>query len=112
MKKVLSFVIKNDYINARKIADYIVIALIKYPSKYSNPTYASVVKRTKWDWIPNTKSGNEITDTDICYYKITIYKLKGNRGSILSPAQNPIYDNVIAVNNMEEIINKLENHNS
>lgn len=107
MRKILSFVVRNNsYNNARKIADCIIIALTKYSSSVPKPTFTSEIKLTMYERF--TRDLSRITDESLGDYKITVFKCIGNRKSLLSPAYNEIYDNIIACRELIEILDILE----
>lgn len=90
-EKILKMKIWNTYSNARKIADDIIISMIKNHDLYDSdlsymPTYISTVQ------VSNLLSATRITSEDDDEYNlwcIRVYQCNGNRKSKLSISQNP-----------------------
>lgn len=98
MKKVLKFKVFSNYNNARKIADDIIISLMRHSGleekerEYAQ-TFSSTVRPTPFSWLftshPSDDNDNiDADDADYNDFIITIYEMKGNRKSKLSVSQN------------------------
>lgn len=101
-------VVKNSYNNARLIADYMCIALMRYDWKFPKSTYVASIKLCKWRHILDSGTCAElhqITDDIISWYIIKIYDIKGNRNSLISPISNKFFEKVII---SDELLNTLE----
>ena len=97
--KILKFKVFESYDDARKIADDIIISLVKNSGckteeeKKYLPTYVSTVRETYLssfvDCVFKDKDAEE-EDDDKRYaeYRISIYEVRGNRKSKLSVSQN------------------------
>lgn len=107
-KKIMSFKIQNTYTNARQIADRIIIGLMRFPNPLLLPyTYSSSVVRTIPDRLREEFLENHhVIDSDVRTYRIKIYRVSGNHGSILSPSQNEVFMNVVTNDDLVELMSK------
>lgn len=109
---IISFKINETYDRTRAIADGIIISLIKYGS--NRCTYASTVRlslgsRISIWWKADNPYNSACDDAyRIMSWRVNIYHMCGNRKSILSASENQIFDEIIAVNEMEHILERLE----
>ena len=92
--KVCKFTVYESYNNARKIADDIVISLMKNTSVKEDeylPTYISTVK----EHFSCIFIGVATDENTISYYVIEVYEVLGNEKSKLSISQNKYLRDVI-----------------
>lgn len=108
MRRKHKLVVKNSYNNARLIADYMCIALMRYNWRSPKPTYAASIKLHKWRHrLDSGAELHQITDDTISWYTIKIYHIEGNRNSLISPISNKVFGKIIIT---DELLNMLE-HN-
>lgn len=108
MKRKYKLAVKNSYNNARLIADYICIALMRYDYGCPKLTYVASIKLCKWRHILDSSTYDElhkITDNTISWYTIKIYTIEGSRNSLISPISNKFFGKIII---SDELLNTLE----
>lgn len=111
MRSKYKFIVNNSYDNARRIADYICIALMRYDYGYIKSTYIASVKLCKLKCTLDMFKKLEtyrVNDDTISYYTIKIYRVRGNRKSMLSPISSKVFGKVIIT---DELLDALESLN-
>ena len=100
--RILKFTLTESYMNTRKVADDIVVSLIKNKNVESFPeTFASSVTLSPLGRLvkflkKGSKPGNYDWDSHKLRYVIEIYKTYGNRKSKLSVSCNDDLKQIVA----------------
>lgn len=102
--------IKNSFNNARSIADYMCIALMRYSIPGTSPTFCATIRSNRIRNILHSlivyssMPSKRIDDNTVSWYTIRIYKMYGNRSSILSPVSNKHFNKCVL---SDEILNAM-----